>query len=112
MGGFAVSSICIVWRDPSQELPAPDQKIFAMLNPHKVRGSLLDSACSIQIISGWYHMGRIENYDEYGWGSQAWKLDPRLGPCDDQEEAIAWIPVEEMPFPQFELIDRWQFRED
>lgn len=95
------------WRYPNKELPYQGQKVWVMLEPHKERGSLLDSAMSIQIVCGEASYGaadptslEIQNYDELGLGGIGWsfidyrKDDEDYG--DYQPRAIAWIPVEEM----------------
>jgi hypothetical protein len=88
------------WRNPDQELPAEGQLVFVMLDPHKWRGSMLDSAASIMIVGGWYRHGRVENNDEIGEGSQCYLLNPK-DESSYYSRAIAWIPVEEMAFPKF-----------
>lgn len=72
-----------------------------MLAPHKERGSLLDSAMSIQIVCGEASYSRdgklleIQNYDELGQGAIGWSFeDSEFN--DYQKRAIGWIPVEEM----------------
>lgn len=97
------------WRNPKKELPKQDQKVWVMLEPHKERGSLQESAMSIQIVCGEVCHGTygdtkekyciIENYDELGWGSLSWKL----AGAEDGTIAwvIAWLPVEEMVYPDW-----------
>jgi hypothetical protein len=104
----------VSWRDPRVELPYDGQVIFVMIEPHKKRGSLRESIQSIMIVCGQWRsfspekfpnfidrpkgFGRIENMDEYGWGWQSWFFS-----CHDEskssDNAIGWIPVEEMPLP-------------
>lgn len=93
------------WRDPENELPEDNEIIWAMLEPHKNRGSLLKSAPSIQIVCGWASVHgdecSIENADELGWGSVSWKLKSKEYYGGDTR-AIAWVPLEEMTLPSEE----------
>lgn len=94
------------WRDPRSELPFQGQRVWVMLEPHKDRGSFLDSAMSIQIVCGeacYSNDGKfleIQNYDELGQGGIGWSFAEQRK--DDEEygnyqpRATAWIPVEEM----------------
>lgn len=92
------------WRNPKKELPKENQTIWGMVEPHKWRGSMLGSACSIQIVSGLYWSGRLENNDEYGCGSIGWNLDPKKHSFHgDSGIIIAWLPIEEMPLPEYTL---------
>lgn len=87
------------WRNPDKQLPEDGQVVFAMLEPHKVRGGLLDSAASIQIVCGWVDFGGpscvLENNDELGMGAISWNFD------GDYPDILAWLPVEEMSFPDW-----------
>ena len=100
------------WRDPKIEMPRQGQYVWLYLRPHKDRGSLIKSAASTQIVCGevaYYSYGDfgerycvIHNYDELGSGSISWHLG--LLPDEysyNQEDGIAWIPVEEMSYPKF-----------
>jgi hypothetical protein len=95
------------WRNPKKQLPEENQKVWVMLEPHKRRGGLLESAPSIEIVCGeafFYgqNLCRVDNYDELGMGNIGWNLGKL--PDDfiyNESYGIAWIPVEEMPFPSW-----------
>lgn len=93
------------WRNPEIELPKEGQKVWIMLEPHKDRGSLLESAMSIQVVCGeatYLSDGKaclIENGDELGSGDIAWVLGDYES--DYSEYAFAWLPVEEFIYPGF-----------
>lgn len=89
------------WRNPKEELPKHDQAVYVMLKPHKWRGSMRESAASIQIVAGWYWSPLVENIDEYGFGSLGYILDPATKEDGHKDRAIAWVPAEEMPLPEF-----------
>lgn len=100
------------WRNPKKELPQDEQRIFVMIDPHKKRGpNLVDSAISIQIAAGWAYFDRpsvvrVENRDELGEGAIEWLLYCPEDLRDDiyggnGGDAIAWIPVEEMDYPDW-----------
>ena len=94
------------WRDPKQELPKEGQTVWVMLAPHKDRGSLRDSVMSIQILCGETSYARdgsscrVDNGDELGRGNISWYL--QNCPHYEDDEVIAWLPVEEMPLPPTE----------
>lgn len=98
------------WRDPKKQLPEENQTIWVMLEPHKRRGGLLESAPSIEIVCGEAFTRsfagtsycRVNNYDELGMGGIGWNLGKL--PDDftyNESYGIAWLPVEEMIFPSF-----------
>ncbi len=91
------------WRNPSNELPPVNSTVWIMLEPHKERGTLLDSARSIQILCGevWAfgkYLHVVDN-DENGRGSQHYIL--RGEPDHYEEHVMAWLPLEEMPLPNW-----------
>jgi hypothetical protein len=70
------------WRDPKKELPYQGQRVWVMLQPHKERGSLLESAMSIQIVCGeaFYPSTdpkslEIQNWDELGQDAIGWSFE-------------------------------------
>lgn len=88
------------WRNPKVELPVADQRVFVMLEAHKERAE------SIEIVGGetWYpHNGGcfVENNDELGLGSKSYVLVDRDDYDTDRQRAVAWIPLEEFPFPDW-----------
>lgn len=94
------------WRNPEVEMPRQGQLVFTMMDPHKWRGTLFTSASSIEIRAGqaFFYAGicRIETFDEYGTGLEAWYLGKLPEDFLDREaHGIAWIPVEEMSFPNW-----------
>jgi hypothetical protein len=98
------------WRDPKKQLPENNQLVWIMLEPHKRRGGLLESAPSIEIVCGWANtcnsrarlVCRIENMDELGSGGIGWFLGELPNDFGYNESyGIAWLPVEEMPFPSW-----------
>ena len=98
------------WRNPEEELPGSDEIVWGMLEPHKDRGGLLKSAPSIEIVAGWVNYGSdgsvvIQNADELGQGSIMWYIKLPTNEdnyyINDNEHVIAWLPVEEMPFPEW-----------
>lgn len=91
------------WRNPRKEFPENDQIVWCLLDPHKKRGSLLESAPSIQIVCGWVSVEglkkfSVSNADELGYGDINWSTEYN----DYSEEIIAWMPVEDMVFPDFD----------
>lgn len=99
------------WRNPKNDLPKSGERVWVMLAPHKYRGSLLASAMSIEIACGeasWSNDNdacRVENGDELGSGSISWYLFATDNYRDrylqyGYVEAIAWLPLTEMPFPE------------
>jgi len=95
------------WRNPKEELPKQGQRVWVMLAPHKDRGSLLESAMSIQVVCGEASYStdgkllEIQNNDELGEGAIGWSFEDYLKDSeygDYQPKAIGWVPVEEM-FP-------------
>lgn len=86
------------WKNVN-EIPDDDQLIWCMLNPHKKRGSLLQSAASIQIVCGWYRDGSVENADELGSGNITWSFSDFNG---YEEHVIAWMPVHDLILPYWE----------
>lgn len=96
----------IRWRNPKKEWPQHDQLVFVMLEAHKPRGTFVKSAASVEIVGGWANwVGSkcfIENNDELGHGAISWIL---LGDDEGYDtRAVAWIPAEEMPVPEW---GRW-----
>lgn len=94
------------WRNPAVELPEQNQKVWVMLEPHKERGTLLESAEAIEILCGeteWrpdMEECRVTNGDELGYGNLAWYLASDIEANDPYRRyAMAWMPVEEMPLP-------------
>ena len=96
------------WRNPENEMPKQNQMVWIMLEPHKDRDTLQESAASIEIVAGevCYDYGkkhcRVENFDELGRGSVSWYLGEL--PEDflyDESYGIAWLPVEEMIYPNW-----------
>jgi hypothetical protein len=89
------------WRNPKKELPKQFQKVWVMLQPHKDRGSLLDSAMSIQNVCGEASYStdggflEIQNNDELGQGFIGWSFENSIF-SEYQPIAIAWMSVEEM----------------
>lgn len=87
------------WRNPKKEFPEPGEVVWGLLDPHKQRGSLLESAPSMQIICGWADLDgsimRIENADELGFGNIEWSSEDN----NSTEKIIAWLPLNEMPLP-------------
>ncbi len=95
------------WINPKLKLPVHGQLVWVMLEPHKIRGSLLQSAPSIQVVCGWVQTCNdgeviVSNYDELGSGGISWVLVQHPEDPDYySQEAIAWMPVEDMPLPDF-----------
>lgn len=92
------------WRNPKNALPQDGQMVWIMLRPHKYKGNLLASAPSIEIVAGETYRPnskdvRIENNDELGMGSISWVLKGEKSLYG--EDAIAWLPVEEMIYPEW-----------
>ena len=88
------------WRNPKEELPKDGHTVWVMLEPHKDRGSLQNSAMSIEIVCGEFNKasGLVENYDELGLGAIHWALS---GDDEGRGTAIAWLPVSEMWYPRW-----------
>jgi hypothetical protein len=88
------------WRKPEDELPGEGQRVWVMVSPHKDRGGLWESAMSIHIVCGETSYSadrttcRVDNGDELGQGNVSWYLAGNL--YDENERAIAWMPVAEM----------------
>ena len=93
------------WRNPEKELPKNNSVVWIMLEPHKDRDTLLDSASSIEIVCGWAstHEGicRVDNMDELGSGGISWYLTLPEDFRYDESYGMAWLPVEEMLFPNW-----------
>lgn len=91
------------WRNPKKDLPKDRQMVWIMLSPHKDRGGLLKSAPSIEIVCGEFYSddNRVENYDELGMGAIEWQLGGKIDYSRGFEPAIAWLPVEEMVYPEW-----------
>jgi hypothetical protein len=92
------------WRNPKEVLPEQGQLVWVMLEPHKDRGSLLESAPSIEIVCGWAFryddVCGVDNNDELGLGGISWYLTKSKNKYLNFEAgAMAWMPVEEMPLP-------------
>lgn len=89
------------WRDPKKQLPKAGDKVWLLLPPHKPRGSLIDSAMSVEIVCGevchYGHIVRVENNDELGQGNVAWLLQ---GESEFEENALYWLPLNEMNLPK------------
>jgi hypothetical protein len=97
------------WINPQDSWPKNEQPVWLLLEPHKERGSLLDSAMSVLIVCGvaYNHPKlnecRIENYDELGLGGIGWSFY-KNDDCmhnHDNGRPIAWLPVQEMILPDF-----------
>lgn len=97
----------INWRNPKEELPNDGDVVWVMVEPHKWRGSLKDSAKSIMIVCGEVCFSRtnndcvVQDYDELGWGTQSWFLRASSYGHYRKEMAVAWLPFEEMPIPEW-----------
>lgn len=95
------------WRNPAEELPEQNQTVWVMLEPHKERGDLLESAMSIEIVAGITSYSndnksiRVENYDELGRGGISWYLKYDADDYYPDSIAIAWLPINEMEFPKW-----------
>lgn len=88
------------WRSIKEELPKEGEVVWVMLEPHKDRGTLLQSAQSIQICCGevrFMNPGsldfEVQNNDELGLGAIAWT---NSGGCYG-DPILAWMSVEDMP---------------
>lgn len=99
------------WRNPEKELPEDNAIVWVMMAPHKYRGSFLQSAASIIIQCGTVNYSNdgktvfVDNCDEQGLGSVCWCLKQPCNPENYRYEdiAIAWLPVDEMIYPEWEL---------
>ncbi len=95
------------WRNPKEELPEDDQLVWVMLEPHKNRGSLLESALSIEIVAGYVCYSNnlknvvVNNNDELGMGAVCYHLKYDIEDYYPENIAIAWLPINEMEFPKW-----------
>lgn len=92
------------WRNPQKEKPELNQIVWVMLYPHKNRGTLKESAPSIQICCGWTCFSssgnwRVENMDELGLGGISWEPYQDFSMADSI--ILAWLPLDEMSLPSF-----------
>lgn len=89
------------WRNPKKQLPKAGERVWLLLPPHKPRGTLNESAMSVEIVCGEvYYYGntvRVENNDELGQGSIGWLLQ---GESQFDEKALYWLPLQEMNLPK------------
>lgn len=96
------------WKAFEEPWPEIGQWIWVMTKPHKHRGNTLsESARSIEIKCGEFVRNDdgqpfVENCDELGGGWEYWAIwdYDYEGDIHDQD-LIAWMPVEEMPLPDF-----------
>jgi len=90
----------IKWRNPKKELPKDNQEVFVMVEPHKNR------LTSVQIVAGWASTAEdycyVDNSDELGMGSVCyWLKEKEKDNGGFEERAIAWVPLNEIPYPEF-----------